>query len=124
MRTNRLKDIETYIRENQSVTITELCSRFDVSLNTIRRDISVLVKSGSIFKVYGGVIFNQERRIIPYSDRCDVAVEEKIRIGSQAGMLVEDGDTLYIDSGTTTVQLLPHIAIHKGITIISGIFYS
>jgi DeoR family myo-inositol catabolism operon transcriptional repressor len=120
MRTDRLREIEGYIREKRTATIPELCTRFDVSLNTIRRDIKVLVKDGTVSKVYGGIVLNLEDRIVPFSARSSAAIDEKRRIGSLAAGLVADGDTIYIDSGTTTVHLLPYIAHRKGVTVVSN----
>ena len=55
MRTKRIDEIELYIREKKSVSLDTLCEVFNVSKNTIRRDIATLEQSGKIKKVYGGV---------------------------------------------------------------------
>ena len=56
MRTKRIDEIEQYIIQEKSVSLDTLCDVFQVSKNTIRRDIDTLAKTGKIKKVYGGVI--------------------------------------------------------------------
>lgn len=120
MRTDRLRELEEYMQQKRSATIPELCDHFNVSLNTIRRDIKELVKSGTISKVYGGILWNQEDNIVPFTARSTVAIDEKRHIGSLAASLVEDGETIYIDSGTTAVHLLPYIAQRRNVTVVSN----
>ncbi len=120
MRTDRLRELEEYMQQKRSATIPELCEHFNVSLNTIRRDIKELVKNGSVSKVYGGILWNQEENIVPFTARSTVAIDEKRHIGSLAASLVEDGETIYIDSGTTAVHLLQFIALRKNVTVVSN----
>ena len=58
MRTKRIDEIEQYIIKEKSVSLDTLCDVFQVSKNTIRRDIDTLAKAGKIKKVYGGVTLN------------------------------------------------------------------
>lgn len=120
MRAERLREIELFMKKNGSATLKQLCSRFNVSLNTIRRDVKELVESGKVSKVYGGIVCNDEDEVIPFSSRSNILVDEKKHIGSLAASLIEDGDTIYIDSGTTAVNILPFAAVHKYLTIISN----
>jgi DeoR family myo-inositol catabolism operon transcriptional repressor len=120
MRTDRLRELEEFMQHRRSATIPELCEHFNVSLNTIRRDIKELIRNGSISKVYGGIIWNQEDNIVPFTARSTVATEEKRHIGSLAAAMVEDGETIYIDSGTTSVHLLPFIAQKRNVTVVSN----
>ena len=54
MKINRLRKIQELLEEKKSISINDLCTTFDVSKNTIRRDIAELEKRGTISKVYGG----------------------------------------------------------------------
>ena len=58
MKINRLALIEDYVVKQGSASLPELSEKFDVSLNTIRRDVAELLKRGRIKKVYGGVTAN------------------------------------------------------------------
>lgn len=118
MRTNRLREIENYLAEHGSATITELCDHFAVSVNTIRRDINQLVQSGKLKKVYGGVVLNTHDPTVPITDRSPVATREKQLIGQLAARMVSPGDTIYIDSGTTAVELIPYLK--SNITVVSN----
>ncbi len=55
MRSKRIDDIKEYIYQNKTVTLDQLCEEFQVSKNTIRRDIDELVETEKIKKIYGGV---------------------------------------------------------------------
>ena len=55
MKSQRLDMIEEYVLECKKVSLDTLCEKFNVSKNTIRRDIDILLKRGNIIKVYGGV---------------------------------------------------------------------
>lgn len=120
MRTDRLRALEAYIQEHKSATMTDLAQHFQVSFNTVRRDVKELLRSGSVAKVYGGIVWNQDDNIVPFSARSSAAIEEKQHIGRLAAELVCDGDTLYLDSGTTAVCVLPFITERKNLVIISN----
>ena len=55
MKSQRLDMIEEYVLEHKNASLDTLCEKFNVSKNTIRRDVDILLKRGSIMKVYGGV---------------------------------------------------------------------
>ena len=80
MRTKRIDEIELYIREKKSVSLDTLCEVFNVSKNTIRRDIATLEQSGKIKKVYGGVTiadFPASKMLLPFSTRHQSLMQEK-----------------------------------------------
>ncbi|MFB5679085.1 DeoR/GlpR family DNA-binding transcription regulator [Paenibacillus terreus] len=109
MKTRRLQDIEQYIHSRKNVTLDELCLKFDVSKNTIRRDINEILSKGSIEKVYGGVTSATE--LIPFENRGSKHSSEKYGIARIAASCIEENDLVFIDSGTTTrhmADFLPH----------------
>ena len=69
MKATRLNDIETLLEEQNTISINRLCDIFNVSKNTIRRDISELEKRGTIKKVYGGIMRAQNNIPEPFSSR-------------------------------------------------------
>ncbi|WP_411343559.1 DeoR/GlpR family DNA-binding transcription regulator [Paenibacillus sp. WLX1005] len=118
MKARRLQDIEEYIRTQKSVTLDELCVRFDVSKNTIRRDINQIVQKGSIEKVYGGVTSASE--LVPFENRNIRNQSKKNEIGRLAAACIEAHDLIYIDSGTTTRNIIDHLDPALPLTILTN----
>lgn len=120
MKSARLHDMERYIAKNSMSSIEELCAHYNVSISTIRRDISELARQKKLTKVYGGVMTKQQsvegtflaEKPLPEDDK-------RQKIGQLAASLVQDGMSIFLDSGYTTLQILPYIAHKKDITVIS-----
>lgn len=128
MRVKRLEAVEAYIRQVGSVSMQQLCQEFDVSINTIRRDIDTLVQKGQVKKVYGGVVAlgkTEEndalvtRELMDFQVRNQECLEEKHRIGRKAAEFVNHGDTIFLDSGSTTLQMVPYLAEKKNLTVVT-----
>lgn len=122
MRTKRIDEIELYIREKKSVSLDTLCEVFNVSKNTIRRDIATLEQSGKIKKVYGGVTiadFPASKMLLPFSTRHQSLMQEKRLISQLAASHVCDHDTIFIDSGTTCHNIIDFIT-DKECTILTN----
>ena len=104
MKISRLNSIEQYVIAKETVSIDELCEAFGVSKNTIRRDLNDLEARGHIAKVYGGVTaISSSGAILPPPVRSSMNSADKNLIGRLAAGEVNDGDTIFIDSGTTTL---------------------
>ncbi|MGM0126321.1 DeoR family transcriptional regulator, myo-inositol catabolism operon repressor [Enterococcus sp. AZ194] len=121
MKSKRIDEIEAYVIELGNVSFDDLSKKFKVSLNTLRRDINELIKKGNIEKVYGGVRSIQGR-LIDYKVRNITNSSAKRKIGEIAATLIEEGDVIYIDSGTTTVQLLTYLNPTTRCTILTNNF--
>ncbi len=119
MKISRLNSMEDYIISNKTVSIDELCDVFQVSKNTIRRDLNELEARGRIVKVYGGVTAVTPTEVTPLPVRSSQHISEKEKIGALAASLVEDGDTIFVDSGSTTVCMLRHLAEKQNVTVIT-----
>lgn len=120
MKLSRINEIEKYLIQHKFASIPELLDKFDVSKNTIRRDIAELCERGIASKVYGGIVLNRDKDVIPYSMRSVSNPDQKIKLGELAGRFIKNGETIYVDSGTTTVNLLRCIPENFNITIISN----
>ena len=119
MKISRLNSIEQYVIAKETASIDELCEVFGVSKNTIRRDLNDLEARGHISKVYGGVTATPSAGAVPMPVRSEMNSSDKVLIGRLAAEEIEDGDTIFIDSGTTTLQLLRYLNGHKNLTIIT-----
>lgn len=120
MKLQRIERIGEYLREHGKASLNELCEKFGVSKNTIRRDISVLEKNHKIERVYGGVVYTGPDRIVPFTERQDVLYEEKRRIARRAAEIVEDNDIIIVDSGTTTQYLIEFLKEKQNLTIVTN----
>ncbi len=121
MKADRMLEMERYILQKGAATMEELRDRYDISMNTVRRDVAQLLKRGMVEKVYGGVCARKaEQAITPYEVRRRGSEEAKAAIGKYAASLVSDGDIIYIDSGTTTLQMIDHLADKHDLTIITN----
>lgn len=123
MREDRLLQMERYIYDNTNVTTEDLCREFNISPNTARRDINDLVSRTNIRKVYGGVTAqsNQPNQLpAPFSIRLEDNTNAKETIGRLASSLVEDGDTIFVDAGTTACNMIDFLDGKSGITVITN----
>lgn len=120
MRLNRINEMEGYILERGNVSLEELAEYYSVSINTVRRDIIELLKSGRIKKIYGGVMSATPTVPIPIARRERTNVSSKHTIGALAATLIHDNSTVFIDTGTTTVNVLPHLDQRNNVTIITN----
>ncbi|MGX7419881.1 DeoR/GlpR family DNA-binding transcription regulator [Carnobacterium gallinarum] len=105
MKLQRIQQIEAYIQKQDSTSLDELCQVFNVSKNTIRRDINQLEKSGKLRKVYGGVV-SLTTPLISFENRTVHNKENKEAIALRASSLIHANDIIFIDSGTTTSKIL------------------
>ena len=122
MKTERLGSMEAYVLKRESVTMEELCAQFGVSINTVRRDVAELLKKGTVEKVYGGVCARHapELTLPAYEARRIDNAGAKAAIGRAAAQLVRDGDIVFLDSGTTTVQVVEHLSARRELTVITN----
>ncbi len=120
MKSFRLRRMEQYILEKENVSMEDLCTEFDVSMNTVRLDVAELVKKGSIKKVYGGVCSNRQNSLVPFEERKMKNSEKKKAVCRAAADLIEDGDIIYIDSGTTVMYMTDYMDSHKNVTVLTN----
>ena len=120
MRSKRIDLIEKYIYKHKTISIDKLCEEFKMSKNTIRRDIDALVPKGIIKKVYGGVTINTNKEILPFDERTIKNNFAKLSIAERSAQLVEDGDSIFIDSGTTTFNMIKYLKDKKNITLFTN----
>ena len=92
---------------------------FSVSMNTVRRDIQQLMQRGLIRKVYGGVSTVHQAVPLPMSVRVARNSEAKQQIGALAATLIPNHTSVFLDSGSTTPQIFPHLADKTDITVVT-----
>ena len=103
------------------VIVSELSVEFDVTEETIRRDLEKLDKEGLVKKSYGGAVLVQNFSTdLPHSVRKKANVEAKQKIAEKISRLFNDGDCIMIDASSTALLLLNYIKNLKNITLITN----
>jgi len=119
---DRQKRIQRLLQESGVVKVTDLSALLDVSEITIRRDLDALERSGELERTHGGAVYNQRMRIEPrYAQKDAIHREQKEAIGQAAAKLVEAGDTLLINSGSTTKQVIRSLKMSRARIITSNL---
>ena len=110
-RIERQEKVLNYINENKTVKTQELAKAFGASLVTIRNDINELANRGLIIKTHGGAVCCQHRSNmeIPSVIRFQENIVSKQAIASITSDLIEDGDVIILDSGSTTLEIAKRI---------------
>jgi DeoR/GlpR family transcriptional regulator of sugar metabolism len=109
------------LNKNRVVKVSDLMVTFNVSIETVRRDLDHLESQGFLRKVYGGAVISKKLSEEPsYSVREVAYLEEKRQIGIKCAELVEDGETLIIDLGTTTLEVAKNLKQKKNLTVITN----
>lgn len=119
---DRHKHIMDLIRKGNVVQVNELASYFHVSELTVRRDLDQLASQGLVERTHGGATSRRNLPIEPdYVQKSSEYQYEKQVIGKAAAELVEDGDTVYINSGSTTLEVIRAlIASNKKISVVTN----
>ena len=92
-------------------TLDELTKALGVSESTVRRDLETLDLAGQIKRTHGGAVYSGEVRTMPaLEDRVGTATLEKQAIGRVTAELVEDGESVLLDGGTTTLEVARSLA--------------
>jgi DeoR/GlpR family transcriptional regulator of sugar metabolism len=121
MQQERRNDIVFKIRKSRIVKVNDLMDEYHVSIETIRRDLEFLESEGYLKRVYGGAVLNNFYRTEQIlSQREQTNYLEKQAIGERAADFVEDGDTIFIDSGTTTMEFTKRLGVKRNLTIITN----
>lgn len=109
-RDERFEAIIAGLRARPTVRISELAEAFGVSTETVRRDIDALSERGLVDRTYGGAAIHPRIREPAFNERYRQRVAERQRIGDEAAAMVEDGDVLMVDAGSTTTRFAQALA--------------
>src|SRR5512146_293009 len=99
--------IQEYLAINRIARTSDLCDILEASEATVRRDLEWLEQEGLLERTHGGAIISQRVVLEPgYQQRAQTNPEEKRNIGALAASLIEKDDIVFINSGTTTTQVI------------------
>ncbi|TQS75279.1 DeoR/GlpR transcriptional regulator [Ornithinibacillus gellani] len=110
------------LQEAKTVKIHELVEMLQASESTIRRDLSQLEKEGKLKRLHGGATLFQRKREEPsLVEKASRKLSEKNTIAAYAASLVERGDCIYLDAGTTAHQMIAHLDAADIIVVTNGL---
>src|SRR5262245_34864499 len=115
----RRTELVRLVRSRGQVTVTELAALFDVSLDTIRRDLDLLASRGLLARTHGGAVPVDDLAMhdTPFAERLNAHKTAKTRIGQAAAALISDGETLILNGGSTTRAVATELAGRRNLTV-------
>ncbi|WP_168120122.1 DeoR/GlpR family DNA-binding transcription regulator [Paenibacillus sp. HB172176] len=115
---DRQKQIISMLQKGGEIKIGELKDLFSVTDMTLRRDFEKLEQLGMLRRTYGGAILNSREAALP--ERATVNRIGKERIGETAAKLILPGESVFIDSGSTTLQIARALPIQHPVTVVTN----
>ncbi|MGF7048402.1 DeoR/GlpR family transcriptional regulator of sugar metabolism [Paenibacillus sp. DS2015] len=116
----RKKKILEYLSKEGKVEVHILADEFDVSTETIRRDLERLDSEGKLKKVYGGAIkVRADSSELPFEQKTLLHTSEKAAIGKYAASLINQGDTIMLGNGTTALEIIRNLTDRSDLTLVT-----
>ncbi len=117
----RREKIIELLKEDGSAKVIKLARLFKVSEVTIRQDLERLDKEGALIREHGGAYLKQiENQVKSFSLMNQENMEKKAIIGKKAAEFIENGDVIFLDSGSTTTEIAKNLYGRKNLTIITN----
>lgn len=116
----RQMDILDIARREGRVEVESLAARFDVTPQTIRKDLNDLCGLDKLHRVHGGAVFPSDTVNLAYQSRRGIAADGKVRIGRAAAARIPDGTSLILNIGTTTEQVAHALCRHQRLMAITN----
>jgi DeoR/GlpR family transcriptional regulator of sugar metabolism len=120
MMNERQQKILQMLQQRSSLSISELSQLFEVTPMTIRRDVDSLVEMDKVIRVHGGVMVKELPKPEREEYRATTHIEQKKAIARYACKLVSERQTLFIDTGSTTLELAKLLVDFHNITVITN----
>lgn len=116
----RQEKIAEMLKERSSIKVTEIANIFKVSESTIRRDLQEMEEMKLLTRTHGGAVGVNRTSFEPsFTDKREEHSNEKAHIAEIASSIIEDGDTIILDSGTTTLEIARRLKA-RNITVITN----
>src|SRR3981189_596787 len=119
----RGRSVLDLVDQDGQVTVSDMAQRFSISAVTVRNDLDALASIGAVVRSHGGAVRRLEAtQVYPLRTKETLHRDEKIRIGRAAAELVQPGETIILDSGTTTAEVARHLKRMKiqSLTVITN----
>jgi len=109
------------LQADRRVVVSELSALFDVSEETIRRDLDKLETEGYVIKSYGGAVLNENANLdLPFNIRKNRNVVGKQKIAEQISEMIHEGEHIFLDASSTAVAIAKAIKNKNDITVITN----
>lgn len=118
--TLRQQQILALARQNGGVIVEELAHRFEVTPQTIRKDLNELCDARLLARTHGGAMLSSGVENLAYEARRMMAATEKIIIGKKAAELIPNNCSLFMNIGTTTEEVARALVHHEGLLVITN----
>ncbi|CDL85293.1 glucitol operon DNA-binding transcriptional repressor SrlR [Xenorhabdus szentirmaii] len=116
----RQQEIIEYLRKNGKSSVNVLIERFQATGTTIRKDLTALEQRNEVIRTYGGVMLVHEEDDQPLDCKTHINAEKKQQIARVAAELIQDGDSIILDAGSTVLQLVPYLEKFNNITVMTN----
>lgn len=116
----RQSDMVSYLKQERRASVKKLSAHFFVSEMTVRRDLKELELLGYLKRYNGGAVYCAESNILPIESRKLMHAGEKRRLSEAARKYMHDSMTVFIDSSSTCLYILPIIAEFKDVKIVTN----
>jgi len=117
---SRQEDILELAREQGKVLVEDLAIHFQVTPQTIRKDLNDLCDSKVLSRIHGGAVFPRGNENVKYEARRSMAAVEKQAIGKAAAEIIPDNSSLFINIGTTTEAVGEALMDHRELMVITN----
>jgi len=118
---SRQARLREMIRKNGAARVEDICQELGASPATVRRDLEVLEQQGQLRRVHGGAVSIESRLEEPlFDDKTNLAAREKSLIAEYAASMIKEGDTVYLDGGSTVLQLARLLVNRTDITVVTN----
>ena len=116
----RQQQILDLARQSGRVLVEDLAARFEVTPQTIRKDLNDLCDQRVLTRVHGGALLSSGVENVAYDARRILAQVEKEGIGQLAASLIPNNSSLFVNIGTTTEEVARHLVHHEGLLVITN----
>ena len=114
--------IVSELKQKGSVRVADLVEKFNISESTIRRDLVQLEALNYLKRVHGGAVPVQNKFVEKsFNDKSHQFVAQKDLIAQYAASLVDEGDSIYLDSGTTTYEMIKYLKGKEIVVVTNGL---
>lgn len=117
---NRQEEILAIAKEQGKVLVEDLASHFQVTPQTIRKDLNDLCDGRVLSRIHGGAVFPNGNENVKYEARRSMAADEKQAIGKAAAEIIPDNSSLFINIGTTTEAVGDALVDHRELMVITN----